>query len=156
MHIIYFTTEDNPAIDLDTGELVEIAASVGTPVSAFLMQDEMTDVIPDSVKVPPGEPYGSAAAMMVVSMTILLMGASGALFFNNNNIINNVTCTMIHNNPLCVLYNYQQNSYSNYVIINFSLASHVTSATNLLLSELKSCDCTCTSRLLQCHFFRLL
>jgi hypothetical protein len=82
--MVIVTTEDNPAIDLDTGELVEIAASVGTPVSVFLMQDEITDIIPDSVKVPPGEPYGSAAAMMVVSMPILLMGATGALFFNNN------------------------------------------------------------------------
>jgi hypothetical protein len=80
-HMI-ITTEENPAIDLDTGELVEIAASVGTPVSAFLMQDEITDVIPDSVKVPTGEPYGSAAAMVAVSMTILLMGTVASLFFN--------------------------------------------------------------------------
>ena len=70
-------------IDLDTGELVEIAASVGTPISAFLMQDEITNIIPDSVTIPPGEPYyGSAAVMLVVSMTILLMGAVAALFFN--------------------------------------------------------------------------
>ena len=74
--------EDNPVIDLDTGELIEIAASVGTPVSAFLMQDEITNIIPDSVMIPPGEPYGSAAAMLAVSMTILLMGAVAGLFFN--------------------------------------------------------------------------
>lgn len=80
--MLIFTIENNPAIDLDTSELVEIAASVGTPVSAFLMQDEITDIIPDSVNIPPGEPYGSAAAVMVVSMTILLMGAIAALFFN--------------------------------------------------------------------------
>jgi hypothetical protein len=78
---IHFTTEDNPVIDLDTGELVEIAVSVGTPVSAFLMQDEITDIIPESVKVPPGEPYGSAAAMVAVSMTMLLIGAVTALSF---------------------------------------------------------------------------
>ena len=80
--MLIFTIENNPAIDLDTGELVEIAASVGTPVSAFLMQDEITDIIPDSVNIPSGEPYGSVAAMMVVSMTILLIGAVAALFFN--------------------------------------------------------------------------
>ena len=79
-HIIFFY----PVIDLDTGELVEIAASVGTPISAFkfLMQDEITDIIPDSVKIPAGEPYGSAAAMLAISMTILLMSAVAALFFN--------------------------------------------------------------------------
>ena len=71
-----------PVIDLDTGELVEIAASVGTPISAFLMQDEITDIIPDSVNIPAGEPYGSAAAMLAISMTILLMFAVAALFFN--------------------------------------------------------------------------
>ena len=67
---------------MDTGELVEIAASVGTPVSAFLMQDEITDIIPDSVNIPPGEPYGSEAAMLAVSMTILLMGIIASLIFN--------------------------------------------------------------------------
>ena len=83
MHTFFFIIiESNPAIDLDTGELVEIAASVGTPVSAFLMQDEITDVIPDGVNIPPGEPYGSAAAMLTVSMTMLLMGTVAALFFN--------------------------------------------------------------------------
>ena len=83
IRIFYFyCIENNPVIDLDTGELVEIAASVGTPVSAFLMQDEITDIIPDSVKIPPGEPYDSEAAMIVVSMTILLMGTVAALFFN--------------------------------------------------------------------------
>ena len=79
---MHFFIEDNPVIDLDTGELVEIAASVGTPISAFLMRDEITDIIPDSVKIPAGEPYGSAAAMLAVSMTILLMSAVAALFFN--------------------------------------------------------------------------
>lgn len=81
-HTTMIVIENNPAIDLDISELVEIAASVETPVSAFLMQDEITDVIPDSVNIPSGEPYGSAAAMMVVSMTILLMGAVTTLFFN--------------------------------------------------------------------------
>ena len=83
VHTLWFI-EDNPAVDLDTGELVEIAASVGTPVSAFLMQDEITNIIPDGVTIPPGEPYGSAAAMLAVSMTILLMSAVAALFFNWN------------------------------------------------------------------------
>ena len=78
----FFTLENNPAIGLDTGELVEIAASVGTPVSAFLMQDEITDIIPDSVKIPPGEPYDSVAAMLAVSMTILLISTVAALFLN--------------------------------------------------------------------------
>ena len=72
--------EDNPAIDLDTGELVEIAASVGTPISSFLMQDEITDVIPASVRIPPGEPYGGTVTL-TVSMTILLVGVVAALFF---------------------------------------------------------------------------
>ena len=77
-------TENNPAIDLETDELVEIAASIGTPVSSFLMQDEITDIIPESVKIPRGEPYGQdgATATVAVSMTILLLGAVAALFFN--------------------------------------------------------------------------
>ena len=71
-----------PVIDLDTGELVEIAASVGTPISAFkfLMQDEITDIIPD---IPPGEPYGSTAAILAVSMTMLLMSAVVAILLFN-------------------------------------------------------------------------
>ena len=81
---MYILIENNPAIDLDTDELVEIAASVGTPVSSFLMQDEITDVIPESVKIPPGEPYeqDGAATTVAVSMTILLLGAVAVLFFN--------------------------------------------------------------------------
>ena len=81
-YVLYVHEEDNPAIDLDTGELVEIAASVGAPISAFLMQDEITNVIPESVTIPAGEPYGGTAATLAVSMTILLMGAVAALFFN--------------------------------------------------------------------------
>ena len=38
--------------------------------------------IPDTVKIPPGEPYGSAAAMLAIFMTILLMSAVVTLFFN--------------------------------------------------------------------------
>ena len=85
MHAYILTLiENNPAIDLDTDELVEIAASVGTPVSSFLMQDEISDVIPQSVKIPLSEPYGQdgAATTVAVSMMVLLLGAVAALFFN--------------------------------------------------------------------------
>ena len=68
-------------IDLDTDELVEIAACVGVPISAFLMQDETTDVIPASVRIPQGEPYGGAATQ-TVSMMMLLLGAVATFFFN--------------------------------------------------------------------------
>ena len=81
-YVLHVHAEDNPVIDLDTGELVEIAASVGAPISAFLMQDEITNVIPESVMIPAGEAYGSTAATLAVSMTIMLMGAIAALFFN--------------------------------------------------------------------------
>ena len=72
-------TENNPAIDLDSGELVAIASSIGTPVSSFLMQDEVSSVIPEGVEVPAGEAYGTGdSGTLVVSVTALLLSAIAA------------------------------------------------------------------------------
>ena len=59
-HLIH-NIDNNPAIDLDTEELEEIAQSIGIPASSFLQQDDITSIIPDGVEVPPGEPYSAGS-----------------------------------------------------------------------------------------------
>ena len=61
---------------------MEIATSVGTPASAFLMQPEVVSFIPDEVEVPTSEPFGTGAgAITLVSTTTLLLGAVAAFVF---------------------------------------------------------------------------
>ena len=60
-----------------------IASSIGTPVSSFLMQDEVSSVIPEGVEVPAGEPYGTGdSGVLVVSVTALLLSAIAAFAIN--------------------------------------------------------------------------
>ena len=75
--------ENNPAIDLDSSELVEIATSVGTPVSSFLMQSDLVSVIPEGVDIPEGQPFGSGSTTLAVSMTAMLLGAIAVLMHIN-------------------------------------------------------------------------
>ena len=66
-------------IDLDSDELIEIATSIGTPVSSFLMQDDIAAVIPSDVRVPQGD---NGATTLALSTAALLLLVAVALLFS--------------------------------------------------------------------------
>ena len=72
------TTGDNPAIDLMDSELMTIVTSIGSPASAFLMQDEFTADAPEGVVIPSDD---SGAAHVTISMVAILLAVVVAMFF---------------------------------------------------------------------------
>ena len=63
-------------IDLDSDELIEIATSIGTPVSSFLMEDDIAAVIPSDVRVPFQGDNGATTLALSTAALLLLVAVA--------------------------------------------------------------------------------
>ena len=71
-------------IDLDTDELTEIVTSIGTPVSSFLMQDDIAAVIPSDGRVPYQGDNGATTLALYTAALLLLAGCCCTPFLHLN------------------------------------------------------------------------
>ena len=82
MNIIYSITVNNPVISIPQADLMQQAASLGTPVSAVLNSPSFAEVVPGGVTIPQvGGPTGNGAATTTfLTLSSLLMMLTFSFF----------------------------------------------------------------------------
>ena len=82
MNIIFSITVNNPVISIPQADLMQQAASLGTPVSAVLNSPSFAEVVPGGVTIPQvGGPTGNGAATTTfLTLSSLLMMLTFSFF----------------------------------------------------------------------------
>ena len=78
----YYITANNPVVSIPQTDLMNQAASLGTPVSTVLNSPSFAEVVPGGVTIPQvgGPGNGSGAATTILTLTSLLLMLAFSFF----------------------------------------------------------------------------